>query len=310
MILAIESSCDETSLAIIENGKILRHSTFDQIELHSKYGGIVPELASRQHMHSFLPVIIKVLLGIDKSKIKYIAYTNEPGLIGPLQIGELTAKGLALALSAKLVPINHIHGHIYSAAIDNEITYPSIALIVSGGHTQLQLLEKPYTFKILGQTLDDAAGETFDKIGKKLDLPYPGGKYVEELARNSKNEIKFSIPMKNTKDLNFSFSGLKSQAINYINKNTSKLNAAFKSNIAKGFQNAIINELILKTKMAIKKYSPKSIILCGGVSSNLILRNKFKQLHSNYIIPKTEYCTDNSAMIAKAAEVKINNSNN
>ena len=305
MILAIESSCDETSIALINNGKILKHIIASQINLHAKYGGVVPELASRQHVHAIFPMLKKILSDIDIKEIEYIAYTKEPGLIGPLQIGELTAKGISLALSKKLLPINHIYAHIYSVAIDNTIDYPAIALVVSGGHTELYFLEKVYSFKLLGSTLDDAAGETFDKVGKKLGLPYPAGKYLEELASLSNDSIDFSTPMKNDKSLDFSFSGLKSQVINYINK-TKNLDELKRANIAKGFQNALIDELTFKTKIAIKKYKPRSLILCGGVSANVSLRNEFKNIHNNLLVPKMEYCTDNAAMIAKLAEIKIN----
>ena len=307
MILSIESSCDETSLAILKDGKILHHFISSQIDIHKKYGGVIPEIASRQHVHTFYLLLEKLFKLIDPKEIKYVAYTKEPGLIGPLQIGELTAKSIATSLGVKLVPINHIHGHIYSAAISNKITYPALALVVSGGHTELQLLDKPYQFEKIGFTLDDAIGESFDKVATKLGLPYPGGPEIDKISKEGKATIDFPTPLKKDESLNFSFSGLKSSVINYIHNQKQKNEKINVANVAASFQKTAIDFALSRTKEAIDKYNPKTVIIAGGVSANSYLRKMSETIHNNVIIPELKYCTDNAAMIAKAAEVKLEN---
>ena len=297
-ILAIESSCDETSISIMDNGKIINNVIASQIDIHKEYGGVVPEIASRYHVTNFPFVFLEAMKKIDISKITHVAYTNEPGLIGCLQIGYLVANAISISLGVPLVKIHHIIGHIYASAINNKIKYPSLALVASGGHTQLIELQSKNQIKLLGETQDDAVGEVYDKVGRKLNLGYPAGPKIDKLALLGIPNIKF--PIAKTHNLNFSFSGLKSSIINYINNSKQKNEKININNVCASFQKIAIQSLIEKTKLALQNKSYKTLILAGGVSANSLLRKEFRKLHENVIIPKLEYCTDNAAMIASA----------
>jgi N6-L-threonylcarbamoyladenine synthase len=343
IILGIETSCDETAAAIIEEKdgkiKVLSNIVSSQIELHAKWGGVVPNLAAREHLKNIIPVINESLTvaKIQPKKIDLISVTNGPGLIPALLIGVNVAKTLSYAWKKPLLGIHHIEGHIYANLLNAEnetIKFPVLCLIVSGGHTQLILMQDHLNYKIVGQTLDDAVGEAFDKVARILDLGYPGGPIISQLAENyipendsALPEIKFPRPMLKAKNLNFSFSGLKT-AVLYATKKHPELlgNIHFKTKVAYEFQQATIDVLIHKTFSAAEKYQPKTIMLAGGVSANKELRKQFgeailaldtgcptlkegerhpvstqTQLRKiNYVIPDITYAGDNAAMIAIA----------
>ncbi len=308
-ILAIETSCDETSFAISKNGIILSNIISSQIDTHKKYGGVVPEIASRLHFENFGFILDEV---IKKSKIKItkidkIAYTEKPGLIGCLHIGKMIAKTLSSYLNKDIISCNHLEGHIYSSAIDNKFEFPLLSLVVSGGHTQLYLLKKNLDFNLIGSTLDDAIGECYDKIARMLKLSYPGGPIIDKLSKSGKNVYKLSIPKKD-KTLDFSFSGLKSASANFIDKNKNNLNI---NDFCSSFQNVAIQSLINKIELATKKYKPKMITIAGGVSANSLLREKIKEFCNKnnilFLLPDLKYCTDNAAMIARLAYEKLIN---
>ena len=303
-ILAIESSCDETSIALLKDNKIIKHIVSSQIDIHKEYGGVIPELASRLHVQNFPFVIKDALKGIDITKITHVAYTEKPGLIGCLQIGTLVASAISLSLNVPLIPIDHIEGHIFASAITNTIIYPALALVASGGHTQLIKLISPVEKYILGETQDDAVGEVYDKVGRKLGLPYPGGPKIDILAQKGKSSIEFPSP-KTKNPLDFSFSGLKSSVINYIYNNKQRNNQINLNDVCTSFQKTAINVLLGRTKLALKQFDYQTLILSGGVSANSLLRKKIMDLHHHTIIPKLEYSTDNAAMIAKACQIKL-----
>ncbi|MCP4336896.1 MAG: tRNA (adenosine(37)-N6)-threonylcarbamoyltransferase complex transferase subunit TsaD [Mycoplasma sp.] len=301
-ILGIETSHDDTSLSIIDNGVVESLITYSQIKEHKKFGGVVPEIASREHAINVGVVLEALKLESKIDNIDLVAYTKEPGLIGALHMGSLLAHGISFALEIPIMPINHLIGHIYSCAIEKEITYPTLALLVSGGHSQIMLINNPEDITIVGQTQDDAVGEAYDKVARKLELDYPGGPNIDKICKGHNPKLKFPVPMNND-SLDLSFSGLKSHTINHIHNLKQKNKEIDKKEISSAFQNAAITLLINKMKMAIKKYNPNSILLSGGVSANSKLRKEFLKIHSNPIIPNLKYSTDNGAMIAKAAEV-------
>lgn len=305
IILAIETSCDETSIAVMANGKILSNIIFSQIDIHQKYGGVVPEVAARAHLEKIAIVFKEALetAKIKSSEIHYVAYTATPGLIGALHIGKVAAQAISVYLQKPLIACNHIQGHIYAAAINDIFHFPLLALVVSGGHTQLILMTKHLDFQILGQTLDDAVGEAYDKVARILGLPYPGGPIIDKLAKNCQKI--YALPsIKDDGTLNFSFSGLKSAVINLFHKIDKDIDSNFTSNLAGSFQKVAISTLILKLKKAISIYKPKMIILVGGVAANSQLRKEVMYLNNDdckVVIPPLEYCTDNAAMIARLA---------
>lgn len=311
IILAIETSCDETSIAVMVNGEILSNIIFSQINIHQKYGGVVPEVAARVHLEKIAIVLEEALEAakIKSSEVNYVAYTSTPGLVGALHIGKVAAQTISVYLQKPLIACNHIQGHIYAAAINNNFQFPLLALVVSGGHTQLMLMNKHLDFQILGQTLDDAVGEAYDKVARVLGLPYPGGPIIDKLAKKCQ---KF-YPLPTIKDdgtLNFSFSGLKSAVINLVNKIDKNSDDNFTSNLAGSFQKIAISTLMLKLKRAISIYKPKMLILVGGVAANSQLRKEVMDLNNDdckVIIPSLEYCTDNAAMIARLAMQIIKN---
>ena len=296
-ILAFESSCDETSVAVVEDGKkILSNIISTQIDIHKEFGGVVPEIASRHHIENILPVFTEALekASCKLSDIDYIAVTNTPGLIGSLLVGLMFAKSLSYANNIPLIPVNHINGHIFSSFIDNDVKLPAISLVVSGGHTNLYYIYEEngkIITDLLGETLDDAVGETYDKIARILGLEYPGGPHIDRLSVNGKDILKIKKPK--VDGYNFSF-----------------------SDIAKSLQEIIVNVLYDKILMAVKEKDVKTILVAGGVSANRRLREKFSEFTNlktdeneqiQVHFPKMEYCTDNAAMIGVAAYYGLKN---
>jgi len=370
-ILAIETSCDETSASIIKANfkvknlkfKILSNIISSQIKIHAKYGGVYPELASREHVKNILPVIeeailnsnnkIQILSQTQNSKFKtltekwklkienyfdVIAVTSGPGLIGSLLVGVNTAKTLAFTLKKPIYSINHIEGHIYAnfigeiSNLKSQISklpkFPLVALIVSGGHTSLVYMKNHLDYKVIGETLDDAAGEAFDKVAKLLNLGYPGGPAISAMAekfpislprrqagnsqfsnKSQSSKLKFPRPMIDSGDFDFSFSGLKTAVLYAIKKLPKPLGSKTKAQICIEFQDAVVETLVAKTIESAKKYKAKSILLCGGVASNDLLRKKLKveseKLKVDFFTPQKNLCTDNAAMVGIAAAYKI-----
>tara|TARA_B100001093_G_scaffold517126_1_gene597712 strand:+ start:7063 stop:8037 length:975 start_codon:yes stop_codon:yes gene_type:complete len=305
IILGIETSCDETGVAICSNFQILSSLTKTQ-SIHQKYGGVVPEIASREH-EKYLPRITRKVLkdaNVQFKDIDAIAVTNGPGLMGSLLSGISFAKGLSYGLDIPIVPINHLEAHLNSVFIEHEkLEPPFINLLVSGGHTQLWLVKNMFEYELLGETLDDACGEAFDKGAKKLNLNYPGGPEIEKLATSgNKNLIDFPRPMIHDNSFNFSFSGLKTSLINCVIKDEYNFD-----DIAASYQEAIVDTLIAKFDKAMNQYSVKSGIICGGVAANQRLREKLDKLDKNIIYPSMKYCTDNADMIAYLGEHKFKN---
>ncbi len=303
IILGIETSCDETGVAICSNFKILSSYTKTQ-SIHQQFGGVVPEIASREH-EKYLPRITKKVLkdaNIKFKDIDAIAVTNGPGLMGSLLSGISFAKGISYGLDVPIIPINHLEAHLNSVFIEHEeLEPPFINLLVSGGHTQLWLVKNMFEYELLGETLDDACGEAFDKGAKKLNLNYPGGPEIERMATSGdKNLINFPRPMIHDNSFNFSFSGLKTSLINCVNQDKYNFD-----DIAASYQEAIVDTLIAKFEKAMNQYSVKSGIICGGVAANKRLREKLDKLDKNIIYPSMKYCTDNADMIAYLAEHKF-----
>jgi N6-L-threonylcarbamoyladenine synthase len=312
-ILAIESSCDDTSVSIIENSKVLSNVISSQY-FHSKYGGVIPELASRAHLNFIYEVLFKALHESQTSitEVDAIAVTSEPGLIGSLLVGSNFGKGLAIKYNKAIIPINHIEGHIYSGSLqDSGVEFPYITLVVSGGHTTLFLVQSFADYQILGSTVDDAAGEAFDKIASMLGLPYPGGPHIDKLAKAG-NSKRYNFPrsMINDDNFNFSFSGLKTSVKYFLEKEFSGINFENEINdIAASVQQAIVDVLVKKTVDAAVRKNIKSIVIAGGVSANSQLRtemsSKAKELGIKVITPDMQYCMDNAAMIGFLAEKKL-----
>ena len=302
--LGIETSCDETAIAIYdtENG-IIGESVFSQIKMHTEYGGVVPELASRDHCVKIVTVLKEALADIDINTIDQIAYTSGPGLLGALLIGESFAQGLSAALQIPLLPINHLEGHLMSPVMEfPEIQTPYISLLVSGGHSMIVDVKEKGAYEILGQSQDDAVGEAFDKVGKLLDLPYPGGPHVEKLALNgNSNAYDFPRPMIHSDNLDLSFSGLKTSVL-YTVRDIKNITDEIKADIAASFQQAVIDVLTRKIKKAVEATGRSDVIIAGGVAANKALRAAIKDLENSLGIrvfyPSLKYCGDNAAMIA------------
>lgn len=305
VILAIESSCDETSIAIIDgNNKLLSLVTNTQMEVFAEIGGVVPEMASRMHVDNILPIYIEALakakMTIDD--IDCIGVTNGPGLVGALLIGVNFAKTLALVHHKPLIAVNHLHGHIHALDLEHEVIYPHLSLIVSGGHTELIYMPKRGVYTKIGQTLDDAAGESYDKVARILGVGYPGGPIIDKLAQSGNDEYQLPMP-KNDGSLDFSFSGLKSASFNAANIAKMKGIAIDPNNFACSFQNRVVKTLVNKLELACNQYQPSQISIVGGVSANSQLKNEAKSRLGDVIIPSLTYSTDNAAMIASAALV-------
>ena len=312
-ILGIESSCDETSVAVCVNGEI-RSNIIATQAVHQHYGGVVPELASRAHQQNIVPAVQEALstAKISKNELSAIAFTRGPGLLGSLLVGTSFAKGFALAKNLPLIEVNHMQAHILAHFIDNpKPSFPFLCLTVSGGHTQIVLIKNYFDMEVLGSTIDDAAGEAFDKTAKILGLPYPGGPLVDKYAQAG-NPHAFSFPEPQIPDLNFSFSGLKTSILYFINKGVQQ-NPNFiqehLEDICASVQNRIITILLAKLTKAAKLYGISQVAIAGGVSANSGLRKALQDLaeQQNWevFIPKFEYCTDNAAMIAIAGYYKF-----
>ena len=336
IILAIETSCDETAVAIVDFSKnkvnVLANIVLSQIKAHRKFGGVVPALAARMHLKNMTSILKRAFkkANINKDKIDYIAVTKGPGLIPALMVGVSAAKAIAYSLKKPLIGINHLEGHIYANWLRpiNKIQdfvlwkpeFPVLCLVVSGGHTQLILIKNDLNYKIIGETLDDAAGEAFDKTAKLLNFGYPGGPMIERIAKKgNRNKFNFTRPMMNSKNYNFSFSGLKT-AVLYEVRNYDRRDEAlphlYSADIAASFQEAVVDVLISKTIRAARQYKVKNIILGGGVSANEELQRQFKKTineeipNTKYQIPNTNLSTDNALMIAIAAYYNILNNKN
>ncbi|MDO4376447.1 MAG: tRNA (adenosine(37)-N6)-threonylcarbamoyltransferase complex transferase subunit TsaD [bacterium] len=306
-ILAIESSCDETSMAIIKNGTDnIATTILTQMDTHAAFGGVVPEIASRMHSENITMVLEDVLTkaNMKVEDMDAIAVTYAPGLLGSLLVGIEAAKTLALVYNKPLIKVNHLAGHIYANNLVQKMKYPLLALVISGGHTELVLMEDDYKFKVLGATLDDAIGEVYDKVARVLDLPYPGGPNIERYAEQGKPTYDLPIPM-NNEELNFSYSGLKSAVINLVHNEKQRGNEIRKYDLASSFQTVAVGELTRKTELAINKYNIKRMIVAGGVTANKYLRSEMEKLANKYnvdlTVPPIKYCTDNAAMIGCAA---------
>ncbi len=304
VILAIESSCDDTGASIIIDGKVKSNCIATQT-IHDQYGGVIPEVASRQHQQNIVPVVDKAITeaGITLQDISAIAFTRGPGLLGSLLVGVSFAKALAMSLDNPLIEVHHMQAHILAHfAMDKKPEFPFLCLTVSGGHTQIVLVRDYLDMEILGQTIDDAAGEAFDKAGKLLGLPYPAGPHIDKLARNGKPVYSFPIP--NIPELNFSFSGFKTSVLYFLQKNVQNNPNFIKENLenlCSSIQNTIIVILLKKLELAIKLHKVDTIAMAGGVSANSGLREALLQFgrtnHKKIFIPAFEYCTDNAAMI-------------
>lgn len=305
-ILAIESSCDETSMSIIADGKEeIGTVVLSQIDIHKDYGGVVPEIASRAHIENVTMVLEELL---NKTQIKIeevdaIAVTYGPGLIGSLLIGMVAAKTLAFIYNKPLIPVHHIAGHIYANNLVNPMRFPLIALVVSGGHTELIYMKEDYSFEFIGGTLDDAVGEAYDKVARVMGLSYPGGPIVDSLAHQGNDTYNLPLPLDDN-SYNFSFSGLKSAVINLVHNEKQRGNDINTTDLATTFQNRVVEILTKKTMKALKEYNVNNLIVAGGVAANKGLREKLEYLckenNINLTIPNIKYCTDNAAMIGAA----------
>ena len=306
-ILAVESSCDETSIAIIQNGcKIVSDVILTQMNTHAEFGGVVPEIASRMHAENITMVLEQTLKQTDitMDDIDAIAVTYAPGLLGSLLVGIEFAKVLSYVYKKPLIKVNHLIGHIYASKFENEFKFPMLALIVSGGHTELLIMRDDYKFEKLGATLDDAIGEAYDKVARILGIPYPGGPGVEKAALEGTPS--YDLPKAVMDDTyNFSYSGLKSAIINLVNKEKQKGNEINKNDLACSFQTAAVEQLCRKLDLALKNTDIKNVVVAGGVSANQYLRGEIKKITDKYsaelIVPSLKYCTDNAAMIGAAA---------
>lgn len=306
-ILAIESSCDETAVAILDNGKLLANVVSSQVAVHAKYGGVMPEVASRLHTEN-IDVCLKE--AIETSGLKFedmdaFAVTRGPGLIGCLHIGLQAAKTLAFLYNKPLIPVHHLAGHIYANAYVGEFKYPLLCVVVSGGNTELVLMKKAMDFEIIGETKDDAVGECYDKVARVLGMPYPGGLPMDLAAKKGKHAYHLPAPLSKDDSLDFSYSGLKTSVINLVNSLHMKGEEVNVNDMAKSFQDVAIGMIVDKAMLAAMRYSVKQVVLAGGVSANSYLREQMKEHLAgtgiDLIIPPLWCTTDNAAMIAKVA---------
>ena len=306
-ILAIESSCDETSMSIIKNGSTeICTVTNTQIDIHKKFGGVVPEVASRSHIEN-VTIVLDELLYRSKftmDMIDAIAVTYGPGLIGSLMIGLQCAKTISLVTGKPLIPVHHIAGHIYANNLEKRLEFPLIALVVSGGHTDLVYMREDYSFRKIGSTLDDAIGEAYDKVAKVCGLEYPGGPKVDKLAKEGKDTYDLPYPLDDD-SYNFSFSGIKSAVVNIIHNEEQRGNKIRVADMCTSFQNRVVSVVVKKTMRALKEYNAKNLVLAGGVAANSYLREELTKACNkediNFSYPRIAYCTDNGAMIGAAA---------
>lgn len=305
-ILAFETSCDETSCAVIEDGrKILSNIISTQVPIHKKFGGVVPEIASRHHIEDVLPVAIEALTeaSCDWKDIDAVAVTEGPGLVGALLVGVAAAKAAAWALDKPLIGVNHMEGHIFANFLQNpDLEPPFLALVVSGGHTMLVVVRDYNTFELLGETRDDAVGEAFDKIARIMGYPYPGGPHIDRLAKQGNpHAIPFPTPLHKEHSFDFSFSGLKSAVINYLHTKEMKKETVSNEDVAASFQYTVVNTLVTKAMEAMEKTKLTTIVLAGGVAANSGLREELKKecdkRNFRMSYPDSILCTDNGAMI-------------
>lgn len=320
LVLGIESSCDETAAAVIEDGRVIRSNIIaSQIKTHAPFGGVVPELASREHLEAIVPVVNSALskAGVTIGEVDGIAVTKGPGLVGSLLVGLSFAKSLAFSRSKPLVGVNHIEGHVYSVVFENPpIDYPALALIVSGGHTTLFFIPEEGKYATLGRTRDDAAGEAYDKVAKLLGLGYPGGPVIDRLAKRgdpSAAELVFTVPRMDSPNLDFSFSGLKTAVLRFVREN--RVEPVVKGqeppqvifDLAASFQKKVIRSLLARLKKAVERHRPRTIILAGGVAANSALREEMRarDFGAPVYYPSPMLTTDNAAMIAAAGYPKL-----
>jgi len=321
LVLGIETSCDETGVALYHSEKgLIADELYSQVDMHADYGGVVPELASRDHVRKTIPLIEKILANakLATSDIDAIAYTAGPGLVGALMVGAAIANALALALEIPIIGIHHMEGHLLAPMLESEPpAFPFIGLLVSGGHTQLVSVEAIGEYEILGESVDDAAGEAFDKAAKMLGLDYPGGPRIAKLAEQARLDYggtpyRFPRPMTDRPGLNFSFSGLKTFTLNTIQsiKETRELTDRDRAQIALAFEEAAVDTLRIKCRRALELTGMKTIVIAGGVSANLHLRQVLEKMVSKYdaklFYARPEFCTDNGAMIAYAGYQRLN----
>ena len=305
--LGIESSCDETSMSIIKNGcEEIKTIVNTQIDIHKKFGGVVPEIASRSHIENITIVLEELLSSTDikMENIDIIGVTYGPGLIGSLMIGLMAAKTISLVTGKPLIPVHHIAGHIYANNLEKKIEFPLISLVVSGGHTDIVYMKEDYSFERIGSTLDDAVGEAYDKVAKVLGLSYPGGPIIDKLAKDGKDTYNLPLPLDDD-SYNFSFSGIKSAVINVIHNEKQRGNEIRIEDMCTSFQNRVVTILVKKTLRAMKEYNVKNLVLAGGGAANSYLRKTLeeecKKMGYDFSYPKMMYCTDNAAMIGAAA---------
>ncbi|PWU66743.1 tRNA (adenosine(37)-N6)-threonylcarbamoyltransferase complex transferase subunit TsaD [Gracilibacillus dipsosauri] len=309
-ILGIETSCDETAVAIVKNGKeIVANVVASQIESHKRFGGVVPEIASRHHVEQITMVLEEAFKETEMTidDIDAVAVTEGPGLVGALLVGVNAAKALAFAHQKPLIGVHHIAGHIYANRLVKEFSFPLLALVVSGGHTELVLMKDHGDFEIIGETRDDAAGEAYDKVARTLKLPYPGGPKIDQLAQEGNMVIDFPRAWLEEGSFDFSFSGLKSAVINTLHNAKQRGEEFRQEDIATSFQASVVDVLVEKTYLAAKHYQVKQVIVAGGVAANKGLRAameaKFKKSKPELLFPPISLCTDNAAMIAAAGSV-------
>ncbi|WP_172199654.1 tRNA (adenosine(37)-N6)-threonylcarbamoyltransferase complex transferase subunit TsaD [Saccharibacillus qingshengii] len=310
-ILAVETSCDETSVAIVKDGQeVLVNLVASQIETHKAFGGVVPEVASRQHVECITRLMEQAIeeSGLEARELTAIAVTEGPGLVGALLVGIMAAKALAFALDKPLIGTHHIAGHIYANQLTDEIQYPSIALVVSGGHTEIVRMESEGRFEVVGQTRDDAVGEAYDKVARSLGFPYPGGPHVDKAAQAADTAAALPRVWLEEGSYDFSLSGLKSAVLNLVNQSRMKGYEVDTGAIARGFQESVVEVLVAKAIRAVHEFGAKQLLLCGGVAANGGLRSELTARcaaeNIPLAIPPLKYCTDNAAMIGAAAYVK------
>ncbi len=310
LVLALESSCDETAAAVVQDGRILLSNIISTQKEHQKFGGVVPEIASRKHLELITPIISAALTKaqVGFQNLDAVAVTYGPGLVGALLVGVCTAKSISLAQNIPLIGVNHLEGHLYANFLHKpNLSFPLLALIVSGGHTDLILMREHGVYELIGQTRDDAAGEAFDKIARTLDLGYPGGPIIDQLAQKG-NPQAIDFPRAYLDSLDFSFSGLKSSVINYCHKLKQQGKPVPKEDVAASFQAAVIEVLVEKARQAARQHRIESIVLAGGVAANQGLRTALQQMcqqeNWQFSCPPVILCTDNAAMIGCAAYYK------
>ncbi len=310
LILGIETSCDETSVAVVKNGReILSNVISSQIDIHKQFGGVVPEVASRHHVEAILPIVQEALdqSNVTLSDIDAIAVTYGPGLVGALLIGLSAAKSISYALDLPLIGVHHIAGHIYANRFQSEFQFPLLSLVVSGGHTELVLMQEHGVYEVIGGTRDDAAGEAYDKVARALGLPYPGGPEIDRLAAEGSDTLSFPRAYLEADSYDFSFSGLKSAVLNSINQAKQKGEELSAIDVAASFQASVVEVLIAKTLRAAKEKGAKQILLAGGVAANRGLRTELQkacdEAQVELLIPPLSLCTDNAAMIAAAGQI-------